>query len=110
MDYAYIAKGGISVFGTTKFKFTYIYPTRFAVGEVVYNRDAAEHHGHLEALVIKKHKLLFLPSDVLYTDTVNGLWNERHLCTQSEALSFVAARQDRMGIEAEQLLGYGTET
>lgn len=72
---------------------------------VAYNRQAAQNKGKLEPVVIKKYKLLFNPKDVLYTDTLNGLWNEDHLCSKSEAVSLAIAYNEKMALEAESYLG-----
>lgn len=102
---SYTATGGVSVFGTAKVVVDYFYFTKFAIGAIAYSKSAAKNSGKLEPIIIKNYKLLFDPKDVLYKDTLNALWNERHLCTKSEAVALAIIYYQRLSSEAESYFG-----
>ena len=105
-DFTYAANGGVAVFGKSHVKVEYIYHTKFNIGKVAYSRQAAVSKGRLEGIVIKSYKIIFHLNDVIYTDTLNGLWNERHLCSKSEAVDLAIRYHDRLAAHAEAFLGY----
>lgn len=70
----------------------------WSVGSVLYVCYKARNEGVLEAVCIKKVK--WDGYVLLYTDTLNGLWNENDLCEEGDALLSVKTYIE----EQEQLL------
>jgi hypothetical protein len=103
-NFSYVGGGSAHPEGAAPFGVEFFYTIRFAVGSTAYVCRAASRRGRLEPVVIKKFKLLANPSDVLYTDTLNGLWNEDELCTHGEAIQRAIAYYERQQAMAEQLL------
>ena len=75
--------GGITIGGCARPQQKHLETTLFAPGDVAFNAYKAR-RGTLEKVVVKKAKLLCTRKiaglqRVLYTDTLNGLWNEDEL-------------------------------
>lgn len=104
MDFFYAATGGFKVFGTAGVSAEYFYYVRFAAGAKAYDRREAT-RGRLESIVIKRYRIMYNPYDVLYTDTLNSLWNEDQLCSHGEAVDLAMAYYARREAAAEALLG-----
>lgn len=67
------------------------YTIKYPVGSFVYSLQKAK-KGIVHYLVLKKYDLKINAATydqpiVLYTDTLNWLWNEDELCTQTQAIT-----------------------
>ena len=93
------AQGGVIAGGCARPQQKHLETTLFAPGDVAYNLDKAR-RGTLEKVVVKKQKLLCTRKvaglqRVLYTDTLNGLWNE------DELVDFATARALAMEYQSD---------
>lgn len=104
MDFEYVATGWGHPGGSAEVKVEYFYFVRFAVGAIAYDCRAASSKGRIEPVVIKKYKIIYNPYDVLYTDTLNALWNEDQLCSHSEAVNFAISYYERQQALAESMM------
>jgi len=104
ITFSFQASGGIQVYGKARFFVKYFYAHLYNIAEIVYSRQSASQWGLLEALVIKRIKFPYL----LYTDTLNGLWNEEDLCNRDTALLLIQARQLRIELANQVKLGFQT--
>jgi hypothetical protein len=92
----YEGDGGFSLGGCAILRKTAFYNTLFDAGSLVYVCKSASKKGILEAVFIKKVKLVddqgvIIP---LYIDTFNWLHNENDLCTQDEAVNLAIIYQE----------------
>ena len=83
------------------------YTVKYAENAFVYIIKEAQ-KGILRYVVIKKHDLkisaiTFDQPIVLYTDTLNGLWNEYELCPQSSALTMATTYFQNLITEINEL-------
>ena len=104
MGFQFIGSGFAYPGGSATVKVEYFYYVRFAVGAIAYDCKAAWNKGSIEPVVIKKYKILYNPYDVLYTDTLNALWNEDQLCSHGEAVQYAISYYERQQAMAEALM------
>jgi len=106
--------GGAEVGGCVTEEVTYAFPTTFVAGDIAYNKRKAT-NGGIERVGIKD-VLLVNPEDsvvqglrvtarlyVNYRDTYNGLWMQSELITEAEALTLIAAYEERIAAQKELL-------
>ena len=115
MDFVYIASGGIFIDGCALVERTECLVYKYPIGSRVYVCDKACNHGKIEAICVKEVCILQSqaslwgcfppppPTNVLYTDTYNTIWEERELCTHSEALDCAIAYWERVQEDAANL-------
>ena len=86
--------------GTRKLRITY----KFAKGSILFSCKKAQ-KGVMEILAIKDVQLINNESTynqwiALYVDSLNGLWNEDELCTETDAkqlaLDYLIAQQEAL--------------
>ena len=84
-------QGGTMIGGSVTPTQTQRRQTYFGPGDTAFNRRKAR-QGVLERVIIRKRKLLWLgrTQSVLYTDTMNGIWNEVDLVDFRTATEIVA--------------------
>jgi hypothetical protein len=104
MGYRYRGRGGPHFTGSARITVEYYYSVKYPLGSIAYDIYAAKQKGRIEPVVIKKYKINYNPYDVLYTDTLNALWNEEHLCSHSEAVEYAIGYYEKRQQMAESLL------
>lgn len=96
-----ISIGGCAIVTVKKY-----YTTAFAVGSLVYFVPKAK-KGILYPVAIKKIEAIFqsaaLPT-MLYTDTLNALYNEDELCGEAEAIQYALAFYEAQQAELDRLV------
>lgn len=102
MNFYYAATGSAYPGGSASIRFQYY--VRFAVGSIAYDCKNARIKGRIEPVVIKKYRILYNPYDVIYTDTLNAIWNEDELCNHEEAIDLATSYQERRQAMAESFM------
>lgn len=108
MNYTYEGSGGISIAGCAEHRKTLFLIFKYAPGSDLYICYKAA-KGVLEKIKIKKiivgrgyrTRLIGTP---LYQDTLNALFNEWDLCTESEAIALATAYYDKQLMLANELI------
>ena len=102
-----IGSGGGIVAGCGFITFVKSYVTLFGPGDITYNIDKAK-VGVLERVVIKTQKVINEKRtgglfQVMYVDTLNGLWNEWDLVSHAEAIAIATAYYEDLLEDAAEL-------
>lgn len=99
--------GGVEAKGCGLIRYIQKIYTKYSVRDVLYNVHAAR-KGKLEKIVLKERllsnsKKTYGRLNVIYKDTLNGLWNESDLIEYAEAYALAQAYLQSMMMEAEKL-------
>jgi hypothetical protein len=99
--------GGTKVSGCALITYCKTYLTLYAPGDITYNIHKAK-RGVLEKAVIKRHKIINANKtggifQVMYVDTLNGLWNEWDLISHSQAIALATAYYEGLLEDASKL-------
>ena len=83
------------------------YTYKYAVGSILYDLQLAQQQGKLEKIVIKKVLLNTDPWGFIvpiYKDTLNAVWNENMLCTESDARAYATIYLENLKQEIQNSL------
>ena len=100
MTYDEMGSGGVSLRGCGPVTLLHSLVTSFSAGDILFNIKKAR-RGVLEKVVVKTTRVVanrrtFGAKRVLYTDTLNGLWNEDELVPYQQAVALAEAYYQNM--------------